>query len=157
MEHHLVRVVCFQLLYQIINHAKAVIIVHYLRDQPLLDAKVAVIDVGYICHALRQEVDFLVLLFLHEDQLISHVAYHQPQNEDFSDPHICIVVCYHSNSRLIVHLPKHIPSHGQEGGKGGLSLSVHHRKQQHIEQIKINLGKILAVCGTVIQHEKRNK
>ena len=34
---------------------------------------------------------------------------------------------------------------------------MHHGKQKYIQQIEIDLGKVLAVCGTVIEHKSRDE
>ena len=128
MKQNFCRIIFFELFDQVIHGTKAVIIVDHLRDQTFLHTKVAVIDICDICHSLRQEIHFLLTLFLHKLQLVFHIADHKTYDKDFCNPHIRIIIRHYLNSRFLIHLSKQIARRGKQSRKRGLPLSMHNCK-----------------------------
>ena len=97
------------------------------------------------------------LFQLHRPDLIPHISDYQPQNKQLGNPYIGIVIDQHLKTTSGIHLPEHIAGHSQNSRKGGLLLPIDNGKQQHVQQKRIQIGKILASYCPVIHHKKRNE
>ena len=85
------------------------------------------------------------------------MTYHQAKDKQLRDPYVGVIVQQHVESGAGVLLTEQITCRGKDRRNESLLLSVNNGKQQHIQQIEIQVGKILASRRAVIQHEKRNE
>ena len=84
----------------------------------------------------------MALLLLHRMQPVTHIADHKSQNQQLCNPYVRVDIQHHIKTAPLIHLHRKIPRHRKYRGECRLLLSVGNGKQQHIQQIKINVLEI---------------
>ena len=85
-------------------------------------------------------------------QPVTDIPYDHSHDEQLGHPHICIIVQQHFELDVSVRLSEAISCCCQQCGKDSFLLSIDRRKQQYIQQIKIQSAKVLASGSQVVQY-----